>query len=268
MSDALFSDDAVRARVVPVPGARNLRDMGGYPTVDGRRLRRGMLYRGGHLGGVSETDHGLLAGLGLAAIVDLRTTEERNDLPFPTSFTAPLEYWTRDYDLSRGEVVSLLRDPATTAQEMRERMVANYRRFPEEQKEGIAAPLRFMSSGRVPLLVNCTAGKDRTGVTCAVVLSALGVPREIVRQDYALTERLHDPAGQLFDIDPDGPFAWIAEVDRDVWRTMMRSDPEYIDAALDAIDADHGGVEQYLSEVHGIAPNDLQAMRNVVLEAS
>jgi protein-tyrosine phosphatase len=126
--------------------------------------------------------------------------------------------------------------------------------------------LRLLVQGRVPLLINCTAGKDRTGVTAAIILSALGVPREIVRADYALTEQLHDPAGQLFDVDPDGPFAYLLEVDREVWSTMMRSAPEFIDAMLDGIDEDHGGIEAYLLAAHGMGAPELAAMRGFLLE--
>lgn len=262
----LFAPEAVTARVLPIPGARNLRDMGGYPAADGRKVRRGVLLRGGHLGGVAAEHHPLLQDLGLAAIVDLRTTEEREGLPFPADLTNSVDYWTRDYNLSRGDIVAMLRDPATQRDDMWQRMIANYRRFPQEQHEGIGAVLRLLTRGRVPLLVNCTAGKDRTGVTAAIVLSALGVPREIVRADYALTEELHDPAGQLFHVDPDGPFAYLLEVDREVWKTMMRSAPEFIDAMLDGIDADHGGIEAYLAQAHGIGPEQLAAMRGHLLE--
>jgi protein-tyrosine phosphatase len=225
-----------------------------------------MLLRGGHLGGVAAKHHPLLTGLGLAAIVDLRTSEERAGLPFPGELTGRVEYWTRDYDLSRGDIVAMLRDPATSRDDMWQRMIANYRRFPLEQHEGIGAALRLLVQGRVPLLINCTAGKDRTGVTAAIILSALGVPREIVRADYALTEQLHDPAGQLFDVDPDGPFAYLLEVDREVWSTMMRSAPEFIDAMLDGIDEDHGGIEAYLLAAHGMGAPELAAMRGFLLE--
>ncbi|MCK9540792.1 MAG: tyrosine-protein phosphatase [Novosphingobium sp.] len=267
MSGEHFTPHAVAARLIGIPGARNLRDMGGYPTQDGRRVRRGILLRGGHPGSIPDEHRERLFDLGLAAIIDLRTTEERGDLPFPAALLERVQqYWSRDYALSRGDIVRMMRDPETSAEAMRQQVVANYRRLLQEQHDGIAAALSALVEGRVPMLVNCTAGKDRTGVTCAVMLSALGVPREIVRRDYTLTEELHDPSDPLFHVDPDGPFSYLLTVDPAVWRTMMRSAPEYIDATFTAIDEDFGGMEGYLHQGHGLGEAELRAMRGHVLE--
>lgn len=262
-----FTPNAIAARLVDIPGARNLRDMGGYPAADGRRVRRRTLLRGGNPAGIAPEHHDRLLELGLAAVIDLRTTEERAELPWPDAVVdAVPHFWTREYALSRGDIVRMLKDPATAQEEMHARLVGNYRQFLTEQHEGIAAALQALAAGRVPMLVNCTAGKDRTGVTCAVILSALGVPRDIVREDYVLTEKLHDPAKQLFHVDPDGPFAYLLTVDRTVWSTMNRSAPEYIDATFAALDEDYGGIEGYLREAHGMGASDVAAMRDHALE--
>ena len=172
--------DTAEARRLPVEGARNLRDLGGYRTADGRIVQPRKILRGGHPGQMTQAGRAAFARLGLRTIVDLRSTSERETLPFPDDVLASARYWSRGYDLSRGDIVQILRDPATSPDLMRQRMISNYAILPYEQGPGIAAALRLLAEGEVPLLVNCTAGKDRTGIACAVILAALGVPREQV----------------------------------------------------------------------------------------
>ena len=264
--DALFITDAVAARVVPIRGARNLRDMGGYPTQDGRRVKRGVLFRGGHPGDIAADDIQGLHRLGLRGHVDLRTNSERAAHGFPADLVAAAGCWTRDYDLSGGDIKTILNDPAATGEAMRERMIALYRRFPQEQHEGIAAMFRLLLDGQVPLLVNCTAGKDRTGVTCALLLSALGVPREIVRRDYALTETLHHPSAHLFGKDANSPFALTPQIQPAVWQAMMRSPPEYIDATFEVIEREHGGIGAYLAANFGLSEREVSRLQELLLE--
>jgi len=263
--EALFLHDAVIARVVPIPGARNLRDMGGYPAADGRRIKRGMLFRGGHPGDIPAESVPELYGLGLRGHVDLRSNSERATIAFPTDFIAAAGSWAHDYEHSGGDLLTILSDPAGTGEAMRLRMIELYRRFPEEQHAGIAATFRLLLGGQVPFLVNCTAGKDRTGVACALLLSALGVPREIVRRDYALTETLHDPADKLFRSNTQHAVV-RAETNRDVWHAMMRSDPAYIDATFEELDRKHGGLEPYLASAFGIGAPELARLRELLLE--
>src|SRR3546814_6625514 len=100
-----------------------------------------------------------------------------------------------------------MRDPATRAADIHAHMLETYRRLLGEQRAAVAAMFGLLLAGRAPLLINCTAGKDRTGVLSALLLAALGVPLETVRTDYALTELIQDPRAPLFPVDPDGPFA-------------------------------------------------------------
>ena len=257
--------DTAEARRLPVEGARNLRDLGGYRTADGRIVQPRKILRGGHPGQMTQAGRAAFARLGLRTIVDLRSTSERETLPFPDDVLASARYWSRGYDLSRGDIVQILRDPATSPDLMRQRMISNYAILPYEQGPGIAAALRLLAEGEVPLLVNCTAGKDRTGIACAVILAALGVPREQVVEDYALSEWLEDPASQLFEIDPEGPFAFLLSVDPAVWHVMNRSDPDYIRASFAALDEAHGSVEGYLEAELEIGAGELERLREVVL---
>jgi len=258
--------DKAEARRLPVEGARNLRDIGGYRTVDGRTVRRGLVLRGGHPGDLTEAGRAGFAALGLRAIVDLRSNGERASHPFPEEIRPGAHYWSRDYEISGGDLVALLRDTAAAAEQMRQRMIQTYTRLPYEQAPGIAAALRLAADGGGPMLVNCTAGKDRTGVTCAVLLAALGVPQEHVIEDYALTEWLEDPDAGLFWVDPEGPHAYLLSVDPAVWRMLNRSDPDYIRTTYATLESAHGSIEGFISGELGISPDELERLREVMLE--
>jgi len=266
VTNELFTPEAVRARLVAVPGAHNMRDLGGYPTADGRFVRSDLLFRSGHPGDILAEHLPDLLALGLRTIIDLRTTGERRARAFPDALIASLTYWSRDYDFSRGEIVKMLSDPTLTASNMRERIFASYSRYPEEQRDAIGAVFKAILAGRFPLLINCTAGKDRTGVISAILLSALGVPREIVREDYALTEKINYPTTLLHRLEPDNPYAAVEHVDLEVRRAMMRSAPEYLDAMFETLDAVYGSIPAYLESEHGIGDDQLTSIRELLLE--
>lgn len=254
-------------RIVSVRGGRNFRDLGGYAGADGRRVRHGVIYRAGHPGELCEVGCAEFAALGIGAVVDLRTTEERAHIPYPDAALAGTHYWSRDYTLSHGDITAMLRDTATTGEAMRGQMRSNYRRIAEEQRAAIGAVFGFLAEGRTPVLINCTAGKDRTGVTVALVLAALGVSRDDIRHDYAYTEVVQDPGSTLFDYAADGPFAYMREVPPEVMRAMMGADPANIDVVFEELDSQFGGIEGYLAEAHGITGAALATIREMALEA-
>ncbi|MEZ5708312.1 MAG: tyrosine-protein phosphatase [Blastomonas sp.] len=252
--------------LLAVAGARNLRDIGGCIAADGRRVRRGMIMRAGHPGELTEQGQAQFAALGICSILDLRTTEERAEFPYPGHLVTDVRYWARDYDLSRGDIVAMLRDPATRQADMHAHMLDSYRRLLSEQRLAASAMFEILLAGQTPLLINCTAGKDRTGVLVALLLSALGVSREAIRSDYVLTERVQDPGAALFHVDPEGPFAYLLTVDPMVWRTMMRAAPEYIDAMFASLAGSHGSVEAFLADTCGMDADRLEQLRMLLLE--
>ena len=103
------------------------------------------------------------------------------------------------------------------------------------------------------------------GVVCALLLSALGVLRDVVTRDCALTEVLHHPSGTAQATGQDSPFFVLRKMAQEVCRTLMRSAPEYLAAMFDALDQAHGGVEGYLAAVHGISADELRHLRGALL---
>lgn len=254
------------ARLVAIEGARNLRDIGGYPTADGRSVRWRKVFRGGHPAAIRPDQHQQFRQLGLATILDLRTNDERARQPYPPALLDGVDYRWRDYRHSDSDLLARLRTATVSADEVREGILKSYRALPYEQAEGVGMLFRLLADGATPLLVNCTAGKDRTGTAIALLLLALGVSRADVVDDYTLTERLEPPASTLRALAPDGPYAFLLDIDPEIWRPMMRADAGYLDAQLEGLERAHGSIEKYLADEHGVTEERLACLRDRLLE--
>lgn len=253
-------------RVKKIAGARNLRDLGGYMTDDGRRVRWRMVYRAGHPAGIPAPAHTDVAALGLACIVDLRTTRERLHESYHPRLLENLEYWCRDYDYSDAEIERMLSDPGWSVEDARDLMRRLYRKLPYEQADGLRAMFERLRAGRVPLLINCSAGKDRTGTAAALLLSTLRVPRATIVADFILSEQLHDTADSLRAIDPTGPLAFMRNVSLEIIRALTGSPAEYIEEMFVTIEAQHGSVAGYCRDVLGLDAEGVEELSQRLLE--
>lgn len=248
-----------RERVLSLEGGRNFRDLGGYPTEDGRRLRWGKLYRSGSMAALSDGAYEQLAALGVRVVCDLRTTGERDASPVDWRRVPNLSYWARDYDMSFGDLRSLLASDAPSAENARAGMVAGYSKLPFEQAPAYAELFRRLVAGDTPLVFNCSAGKDRTGVAAALILSALGVAEAVIVEDYLLSNAAYDRASPIAS-------AMLSRVAAEVVDSILGVDPSYIAAALAAIDEQHGSLPRYLHDELGVTERDVQTLRAHLLE--
>jgi protein-tyrosine phosphatase len=160
-----------------VPGAVNFRDVGGLPAGS-RRTRSGVLYRSGNLAQLDDDGTAALGALGIRRIIDLRADDEVAHAP---SRVADPPVRTQRVPLFLGSVASFFADDIPL-DEMYRRLVEDSAGLVVEVVRGIVADQ--------PVLVHCTVGKDRTGVTVALALAAAGVESEAVIADYARTETL------------------------------------------------------------------------------
>jgi protein-tyrosine phosphatase len=143
-----------------------------------------------------------------------------------------------------------------------EMMKGFYRRLPDEQAPAFREMFRRLADGQAPLAFNCTAGKDRTGLAAALILTLLGVPRETVVADYAATDRYLDPAKMV----SKGMRGAMAGFPAEVSAALLRSDPAYIAAALAEIDGKYGSVEGYATQVLGMSRKDMRRIQKLLLE--
>lgn len=257
----------IRPRVIdqrrlPLERAFNLRDFGGYATADGRTVRRGMLYRSGTMALLSEADADHLRSLGIRAICDFRRGNERS--AEPTAWHgAEVDYFCRDYSESSGLLGEMLKRPDATPEDMRQAMLSLYRVIPVDHADSYRAMFAQIAGGRVPILINCSAGKDRTGVGAALILAALGVPRETIVEDYLLTNEHADWDWLL--AQRNTLVARARRVRADVLEPLLSVDVAYLTALFETLDERHGGVEGYLNAL-GVDEPAREALRERLLD--
>lgn len=250
-------------RVLPLEGGVNYRDLGGYMTADGRETKWEVLYRAGSPARLTPADQAELARRGIRTVCDLRATDEREAEPDPYVAANPdVTYWTRDYAADAGDLMQVLGGADASAARSRAAMIGFYRQLPREHAAGFRQMFAYLAEGKVPLAFNCSAGKDRTGTAAALVLTLVGVPRETVVADYALSDDLVDYMARL-DADGagEGPYSALARLPKDVVAPLLASDPAYIEAALDAMAASHGSVEAFIEQELGVTP----AMKRAII---
>lgn len=249
------------ARIVPLSGATNFRDLGGYATADGRHVRWGQIYRSNSLNGLTADDYKIVRGLGVRLVCDLRTDQERKDEPTLWQGPPP-EFLNSPKAVLETNMRALFGDGPLTGEAVRANFVKFYADMPQAYAGEYKAMFRRLIDGQTPMIMHCTAGKDRTGVGSALVLSALGVPRPTVVADYAMSAPLLAKAPR----EPTGANAMFAKLPPDVMAALGASDPVYIESALNALDAKYGSVEGYLTKELGLSAADLATLRRRYLE--
>ncbi|MFT4052922.1 MAG: tyrosine-protein phosphatase [Novosphingobium sp.] len=247
-------------RVIAMEGGHNFRDLGGYPTIDGRRVARGRVYRSGTMSELSDADHALMAQLGLQVVCDLRSTEERQRRPSRLPQVATFEIWARDHEMSAGDLTRVARLPDARPDHVRSVMIEAYRSLPYEQAPSYRELFLRIASGALPLVFHCAAGKDRTGIVAALLLDLLGVSRADVLEDYALTDRFFARGCALVSQDPIGNR--FAGIDPAIWEPMMRADPAYLATMFETLEQRHGSAQGFLRDELGLSPGDLESVRH------
>ncbi len=253
----------VAERLLPLEGGRNFRDLGGYATSDGKHVRWGMVYRSGAMSGLTPGDYAYLGKLGIRTVCDFRTNDERKAEPNTWVEAAKLDYWTRDYALSMGNLGGMFADRSKlTAETMRAMMTGLYRKFPVEQVPAFREMFAKLLVGKLPLAFNCTAGKDRTGTAAALLLTALGVPYETIMHDFLLSNEMLTPAMLAND---KSLSRILGALPPEVSAPLIGVERGYLEAAFDQITKDYGSVESYLERELSVGSKERKALRKKLL---
>lgn len=177
------------ALFLPTEGIHNFRDYGGWLTLDGRQVRRGMLFRSGQHVGATEADLALIGALDIRTVIDLRGTSERERNP-----CRRVEGFAGEVIFYEGETSSSpphmdVDADVTTADFARERMLGVYTRMPQNpaMQDMFARYLRILAERDGASLVHCFAGKDRTGIAATLLLHILGVSEKNQMAEFLRT---------------------------------------------------------------------------------
>lgn len=262
-------------------GAPNARDLGGIETIDGRVLRPGRLIRSGMLSRLDDNDISYLKNAGLRTVVDFRTTAER--LQKPDRLPGGVEYII--CPMLEDKTEGITRDKPETEDEEAQRTVKMARRLMERGPDA-AAQMRSLYPILVTLehsvlhyrqffeillrheegalLYHCTMGKDRVGTATALILSALGVSRENIFDDYLITRTRCAPGTQRLINNCKRYTGDVAVLE--FIRTLDTVREDFLGAAFKAIDDNYGGMDMFLHEQMALDDNKLARLRELYLD--
>ncbi len=235
-------------------GASNFRDLGGYATADGRSVRWRHIFRSNHLGHLSETDIGVVRELGVKHAFDFRGTDERvaaacvvkeiavHSLPIEPTVVAALRARLQARALSSADALEIMRE--------------SYRGYVRLNTHSFRELFAHLVDGEGPLVIHCTAGKDRTGFACALILHALGVPEKTISEDYLLTNQFYrrDPASA-----PDLP--------DEVRQAIGSVNASFLAAGLETISERYGDLEGYFRDGLGLGTRERSELKKRYLQS-
>lgn len=241
----------------------NFRDIGGMRTGDGRRVRRGMVFRSGAPDYRGVADFNAFARLGIRHVCDFRSAGERPCDPEAWARSAGIAFFAPNAGKPVGDPVTALRRCTISTETTRELMHEVYAQIPVDQAPSFAALFDRLAAGAAPILIHCASGKDRTGVFTALLLDLLGVPRAAIAADYVLSNQSVEGITRAFRDDP--RHAPLIAAPFEVWAPLMGCEVEYLDTLFDSLARTHGSAGAYLEQALGVGPRQREALRELLL---
>jgi protein-tyrosine phosphatase len=249
------------SRVVALDGGINFRDVGGYKNSQGRTVKWRKIMRCGHLASLSENDLDTLEQIGINRVHDFRRSEEQQQSP---SCAVRAEF-IDDYQILIGDISrfwEFLFEGELTAESSHsygsciEAVIPAFSRFMRH----------IVDNAENASVFHCSAGKDRTGMAAALILSALDVPRETIIEDYMLTIEHYDSDKLIAIVEGHLHKANVESWDREWLMPYCSVHQDNIIAFLDAIESNYGDVKNYLISALGLSQADLDKMHHCYLE--
>ena len=245
-----------KTRLLPIKSAYNFRDLGGYVGAGGKQIRWRTLLRSGDFHELSEEDANYLSQIPVRTVVDFRSKEEVNLLP-DRAIPGLEQFCHLSIDAGNlaPELTQLIEDKDLTETVRMERalgmMREMYHRLVKEHQDAYGTLFQLLQSGKThPLLFHCTAGKDRTGLAAALILTSLGVDRKTIYEDYLLTNQTLQ--GKYDHLNYLGSIVTLFKTVRE----------EFLSSAFDLMEKECGSAEAFLEKKLDV---NLQHMQSLYL---
>lgn len=253
---------------IQLHGTPNFRDLGGTKATDGRSIRNGLLLRSEGPFYLTSGDIDTLHSLGIKLVCDLRSDGERVSAPNGWCADKPVELLnfqgSADLRAAGNDAWEALRaDPSAKGAERA--MLHNYRAMPWVMAPHLRIMFdKIMDDKALPVLIHCTAGKDRTGFVVGILLLALGIPKETIMADYMLSARYIDSRFA------DGIVEAFTESfgfspSPDTVAGMIGLDRSYLEASFASAAEEAGSIDGYLEKNLGLTPTRLEQLRERLL---
>lgn len=237
----------------------NFRDLGGYKTNSGHTIKPGFIFRSGHLGDLSKTDYENFSSLDVKSNFDLRSDKERNAKPnlLPAStqiIKVPIIpgnknkffEWLKEEKITENELIVAM-------EEIYQDLVLSYTASYKQVFNSI------LNGEQQPILINCSLGKDRTGIMSALILTALDVPKETIIDDYLLSNNMvlsEDDISKLAKM-----YELHSNTSSSCIKALLGVRSSYIEMAFETINKEYGSLSQYINSGLDLDKEKLQILK-------
>jgi protein-tyrosine phosphatase len=275
LANPVLGDEFASDRVIQLEGTTNTRDIGGYQTSDLRTIRWRQIIRSENLSRLTPDDFRKLEDIGVKTVIDLRTEREHEQAPTVWQGDNPPQFFHFPVGDSHNEWFNaqrkLMRRKSFTEEQALEHMVEGYRMIAEEGPPSFHRMLDIvLDESNWPVLIHCSAGKDRAGVATALILEALGVDRETIMADFLLTNEVGRSARKAeLMAEASGETRGGRRIGRgptaEAWYPIVGVKAEMLQAFYASVDERYGSMEAFLAEL-GADPDFRRTLASALTE--
>jgi protein-tyrosine phosphatase len=252
-------------RVIPFEGVHNFRDMGGYHTLDGRKVKHGLFFRSADLSRITERDLELFKSLGIKYIFDYRDEHEAIRKPDPLIENVVVERVPVNKDKQQAPVHSIeeLVKSGYFKEDKGEMLLKFYPKMAFKNPAYYRLMTIVQNPNHLGLVHHCAAGKDRTGIGAALIFLALGVPKDTIMEDYLITNETLKSFNEKIMMRM-SPYLTLEELKR--FEGILVAKEEYLEAVFHKIDATYGSTDIFLQEEYNFTGEKREKFKNDCLE--